>query len=71
MSRRSGRVITPPMKLKLMGESSLTIQESHEDDRTSYYEVINDKSSDFWKEVMKSELESMYSSNVWTLFDLP
>ena len=54
-----------------MGESSLTILESHEDDPTSYYEVINDKDFDFWKEAMKSELESMYSNNVWTLVDLP
>ena len=36
-----------------------------------YYEAINDKDFDFWKEAMKSELESMYSNNVWTLVDLP
>ena len=71
MSRRSGRVITPPVKLTLMGESSLTIPESHEDDPTSNYEVINEKDYGFWKEAMKSELESMYSNNVWTLVDLP
>ena len=56
MPRRSGRVIRPPVKL--------TIPESHEDDPTSYYEVINDKDFGFWKEAMKSELESMYSNNV-------
>ena len=71
MSHRSGRVIRPPFKLTLMGESSLTIPESHEDDPISYYEVINDKDFNFWKEAMKSELESMYSNNVWTLVDLP
>ena len=43
-----------------MGESSLTISESHENDPTSYYETINDKDFGFWKESMKSELESMY-----------
>ena len=69
--RRSGRIIRPPVKLTLMGESSLTIPESHEDDPTSYYPIINDKDFGFWKEAMKSELESMYSSNVWTLVDLP
>ena len=36
MSRRSGRVIRPLVKLSLMGESSLTILESREDDPTSY-----------------------------------
>ena len=71
MPRRSGRVIRPLIKLTLMGESSLTIPESHEDDPTSYYEAINDKDFGFWKEAMKSELESMYSNNVWTLVDLP
>ena len=71
MPRRSGRVIRPPVKLTLMGESSLTILESHEDDPTSYYEAINDKDFGFWKEAMKSELESMYSNNMWTLVDLP
>ena len=55
----------------LMGESSLTIPESYEDDPTGYYEAINDKDFSFWKEAMKSELESMYSNNVWTLVDLP
>ena len=71
MSRRSGRVIRPPVKLTLMEESSLIIPESHEYDPTSYYEAINDKDFDFWKEAMKSKLESMYSNNVWTLVDLP
>ena len=39
----SGRVIRPPVKPTLMGESSLTIPKSHEDDTISYYETINDK----------------------------
>ena len=71
MPCHSGRVIRPPVKLTLMEESSLTILKSHEDDPTSYYEAFNDKDFDFWKEAMKSELESMYSNNVWTLVDLP
>ena len=71
MSRHSGRVIRPPVKLMLMGESSLTVLNSHEDDSIGYYEAINDKDFGFWKEVMKSELESMYSNNVWILVYLP
>ena len=54
MPRCSGRVIRPPVKLTLMGESSLTILESHEDDPTGYYGAINDKDFNFWKEAMKS-----------------
>ena len=49
MPRRSGRVIRPPVKLTLMGKSSLTISEIHEDDLIGYYEVINDKDFGFWK----------------------
>ena len=55
MPRRSRRVIRPPAKLTLMAESSLTIPESHEDDRIGYDEAINDKDSNFWKAAMKSE----------------
>ena len=43
----------------------MTILESHEDDPTGYYEAINDKDFGFWKEVMKPNLESMYSNNVF------
>ena len=49
MSHRSGRVIGPHVKLSLMGESSLTIPESHEYDPTSYYGAINDQDFCFWK----------------------
>ena len=71
MLHRSGRIIRPLVKLTLMGESSLTILDSYEDDPRGYYKTINDKDFYIWKEVMKSELESMYSNNVWTLVDLP
>ena len=47
--RCSGRVIRPLVKLMLMGESSLTIQESYEDDPIGYYKAINDKDSNFRK----------------------
>ena len=47
-----------------MGESSLTVPNSHENDPTGYYEAINHKDSNFWKKAMKSELESIYSNNV-------
>ena len=71
MSRHSVRVIRPPVMLTLMGESSLAILNSHEDDPTCYYEAINDKDFGFWKEVMKSKLKSMYCNNVRILVDLP
>ena len=49
----------------------MPIAESHGDDPTGYYKTINDKDFGFWKEAMKSELESMYSNNVCILVDLP
>ena len=54
MSRLSGRVIKPHVKLTLIEESSFTIPDSHEDDPTASYEAINYKDSKFWKEAMKS-----------------
>ena len=54
MPRRSGRVIRPPVMLTLMGESSLTIPQSCEDDPISYSEVINNKDFSVWKEAIKS-----------------
>ena len=54
MPRRSGRVIRSPVMLTLMGESSLTIPQSREDDPISYSEVINNKDSSVWKEAIKS-----------------
>ena len=71
MHHRSRRVIRSPVMLTLMGKSSLIVLESHEGDPTYYYKTINEKDSNFRKEAMKSELESMYSNNVWTLVDLP
>ena len=71
MPRLSGRAIRPPVKLTLMGESSLTVPKSHQNDPTGYYEAINNKDSKFWEKATKSELESMYFNNVWTLVDLP
>ena len=56
MLGRSRKVIRPLVKLTLMGESSLTISKSHEDDPTCYYKEINDKDFGFWKKAMKSEL---------------
>ena len=42
MPHHSGRVIRPLFKLTLMGESSLTIIESHEDDPIGSNKAISD-----------------------------
>ena len=38
---------------------------------TNYEEAMMSPDSDKWIEAMKSEIGSMYESNVWTLVDLP
>ena len=42
-----------------------------EDELTTYEEAIQSIDSDLWKESMKSEMDSMYTNQVWTLFDAP
>ena len=36
---------------------------------TSYQEAINSPDSEKWLEAMKSEMQSMYDNQVWTLID--
>ena len=36
---------------------------------TSYQEAINSHDSEKWLEAMKSEMQSMYDNQVWTLID--
>ncbi|XXG72907.1 hypothetical protein AAC387_Pa07g1901 [Persea americana] len=68
---RSGRIVRPPDRLSFLGESYKTIPEELEEAPCNYNEAINDIDSRCWKEVMKAEMESMYSNQVWTLADLP
>ena len=41
------------------------------DEPTSYQEAISSPDSDRWPTAMKSEMQSMYDNQVWTLIDLP
>ena len=41
------------------------------DEPASYQEVISSPDSDRWLEAMKSEMQSMYDNQVWTLIDPP
>ena len=36
---------------------------------TSYQEAINSPDSEKWQEAMKSEMQSMYDNQVWTLIN--
>ena len=41
------------------------------DEPASYQEAISSPDSDRWLKSMKSEMQSMYDNQVWTLIDLP
>ena len=42
-----------------------------EDEPTSYQEAVMRPDSEKWLEAMRSEMESMYTNQVWTLVDPP
>ena len=43
----------------------------HDDDPMTYSKAVERKDSDKWLSAMKSEMDSMYSNQVWTLVDPP
>ena len=42
-----------------------------DDDPLTYLEAVMSRDSDRWLEAMKSEIDSMYTNQVWTLVDAP
>ncbi|XP_038719865.1 uncharacterized protein LOC120012507 [Tripterygium wilfordii] len=68
--RRSGRVSRPPERFMYFGESVLAVSDELEPDPTSYEEGVSDVDADHWLKSMESELESMYSNEVWDLMDV-
>ena len=49
----------------------LTENRIYEDNPKMYSETISHIDSEKWLEAMKSEINSMYSNQVWTLVDPP
>ena len=45
------------------------IPEEPETDPSNYNEAIQDKVAILWQKAMKTEMESMYSNQVWTLIE--
>ena len=56
---RYGFLITNDNNMLIMDQS----------EATSYQEAINSPHSEKWLEAMKSEMQSMYNNQVWTLID--
>lgn len=69
--RRSKRVIRAPVKLTWLNEIYHMESELSNDDPVSYLEAINDIDAGHWQKAMESEMDSMYSNEVWTLVDKP
>ena len=63
----SGRVVTQPERFIGLGE----IPAYPKTDPSNYNEAIHDKDVTLWQSVMKTEMESMYSNQVWLLVDPP
>ena len=72
--RRFSRVSHPPKRYSFLHN----VQELHVDEEsiyvdnpTTYKEALYDKDSLRWLEAMRTEIDSMYTNQVWTLIDPP
>ena len=64
---RSGRIVRPPIRFIGLGETYESILEESKLDPYTYEEAMNDIDVHHWVKVMKSELDSMYTNQVWDL----
>ena len=69
VSCRSGRVIRQPLQYTLLGESFDMIPDEVDTNPCNYVEALKDKDAELWQKVMKSEMQSMYSNQVWDLME--
>ena len=68
---RSGRIVRPPIRFIGLGETYEAISEEAESDPYTYKDAMNDIDAHHWAKAMKSELDSMYSNQVWDLVKAP
>ena len=47
----------------------ITGDRGHDDDPNTFDEVMSDINFEKWLDTMKSEIDSIYSNQVWTLVD--
>ena len=69
--RRSGRVRKEPERYGFLISPYVDVNLIEENEPTTYEEAILDVNSDKWLEAMKSEIDSMYANQVWTLVKAP
>ena len=68
---RSGRIVRPPIRFIALRETYEAISEEVETDPYTYEEAMKDIDAHHWVKAMKSELDSMYSNQVWDLVKAP
>ena len=71
MPRHSGRIVWPPIRFIGLGETYEEISREAETNPYTYEEAMNDINAHHWVKAMKSELDSMYSNQVWDLVKTP
>ncbi|CAA0835685.1 cysteine-rich RLK (RECEPTOR-like protein kinase) 8, partial [Striga hermonthica] len=69
--RRSGRVVRQPERFIGLEESSEAVLDVLESDPWTYNEALQDRDAESWQKVMKSEIESMDTNQVWDLVEPP
>ncbi|OIT38552.1 hypothetical protein A4A49_59382, partial [Nicotiana attenuata] len=62
--------LTKDIDFDILNDEFVSIYLIEEDPKT-YSEKIRSVDASFWKEVIKSELDSIVSSHTWDFFDLP
>ena len=69
--RRSERVRKKPERYGFLISPHVDINFIEDNEPATYEEAIQDIDSSLWQEAMKSEMDSMYTNQVWTLVDAP
>ncbi|XP_075074746.1 uncharacterized protein LOC142162307 [Nicotiana tabacum] len=71
VTSRSGRIIRKPLRFSLLEESFEKNPKTPNTKPINYDEALHDTDADKWVTAMKSEMESMYSNQVWDLVEPP
>ena len=67
----SRRIVRPPVRFIGLGETYEVISEKVESNPYTYEEAMKDINAHHWVKAMKSELDSMYSNQIWDLVKAP
>ena len=69
--RRSDRIHRKPERYGFLITDDQNVKLIEDNEPTTYREAIESPVSDKWIEAIKSEMQSMYDNQVWTLVDPP